>query len=127
MLGTQEFGELGAIDSNAIGGGGSLLNQTGSNLEVLMAGHQNMAASSRDDGRHRRDPSLGEHPADARAGCGSPTGFGSRAKGRDYVTHPDPIKSLDVGEVVVIEPRRRRAAVVRVFDPDRLQRRGLEC
>jgi hypothetical protein len=43
------------------------------------------------------------------------------------VIHPDTIKSLDVGEVVVIEPRRRRAAVVRVFHPDQLRRRGVEC
>jgi hypothetical protein len=55
------------------------------------------------------------------------TGLGSRSRGREYVIHPDTIKSLDVGEVVVIEPRRRRAAVVRVFHPDQLRRRGVEC
>ena len=41
--------------------------------------------------------------------------------------HPDTIKSLGVGEVVVVEPPRRRAVVVRVFHPDLLRRRGVEC
>ena len=34
-------------------------------------------------------------------------GLGSRSRGREYVIHPDTIKGLDVGEVAVIEPRRR--------------------
>jgi hypothetical protein len=55
------------------------------------------------------------------------TGLGSRSRGREYVVHPDTIKRLDVGEFVVIEPRLGRAVIVRVFHPDELRRRGVEC
>jgi hypothetical protein len=55
------------------------------------------------------------------------TGLGSRSRGREYRIHPDTIKSLDVAEFAVVEPRRGRAVVVRVFHPDELRRRGVEC
>jgi hypothetical protein len=55
------------------------------------------------------------------------TGLGSRSRGREYVVHPDRIKSLGVGEVVVVEPPRGRTVIVRVFHPDLLRRRGVEC
>ena len=55
------------------------------------------------------------------------TGVGSRSRGREYVVHPDTIKSLDVGEAAIIEPPRRQAAIVRVFHPDELRRHGVEC
>jgi conjugal transfer pilus assembly protein TraD len=55
------------------------------------------------------------------------TGMGSRSRGREYMIHPDTIKSLDVGEAAIIEPRGGRAAVVRVFHPDELRRRRVEC
>jgi hypothetical protein len=41
--------------------------------------------------------------------------------------HPDTIKRLDVGEFAVIEPRLGRAVIVRVFHPDELRRRGVQC
>jgi fido (protein-threonine AMPylation protein) len=128
VLGTQELGELGSIDPNAVGGGGSLLNQTGGNLEVLMAGRQNMPASAEmivaiAGTRGAWITTQQTHTPAA----GLLTGLGSRSRGREYVIHPDTIKSLDVGELVVIEPRRRRAAVVRVFHPNQLRRRGVEC
>jgi hypothetical protein len=128
VLGTQELGELGSIDPNAVGGGGSLLNQTGGNLEVLMAGRQNMPASAEMIAAiaGTRGAWITTQQTHTPA-AGLLTGLGSRSRGREYVIHPDTIKSLDVGEVVVIEPRRRRAAVVRVFHPDQLRRRGVEC
>jgi hypothetical protein len=55
------------------------------------------------------------------------TGLCSRSRGREYVVHPDTIKSLNVGEFVVIEPRLGRALIVRVFHPDELRRHGVEC
>ena len=128
VLGSQELGELGSIDPNAVGGGGSLLNQTGGNIEVLMAGRQNMPASAEMIAAiaGTRGAWITTQQTHTPA-AGLLTGLGSRSRGREYVIHPDTIKSLDVGEVVVIEPRRRRAAVVRVFHPDQLRRRGVEC
>ncbi len=128
VLGTQEFGELESIDSNAAGGGGSVLNQTGGNLEVLLAGRQNMPASAETIAAiaGTRGAWITTQQTHTPA-AGLLTGLGSRSRGREYVIHPDTIKSLDVGEVAVIEPRRRRAAVVRVFHPDQLRRRGVEC
>jgi hypothetical protein len=128
VLGTQEFGELESIDSNAVGGGGSVLNQTGGNLEVLLAGRQNMPDSAETIASiaGTRGAWITTQQTHTPA-AGLLTGLGSRSRGREYVIHPDTIKSLDVGEVAVIEPRRRRAAVVRVFHPDQLRRRGVEC
>jgi hypothetical protein len=128
VLGTQELGELESIDANAVGGGGSLLNKTGGNLEVLMAGRQNMPASAEMIAAiaGTRGAWITTQQTHTPA-AGLLTGLGSRSRGREYVIHPDTIKGLDVGEVAVIEPRRRRAAVVRVFHPDQLRRRGVEC
>ncbi len=128
VLGTQELGELESIDANAVGGGGSVLNQTAGNLEVLIAGRQNLPDSAEMIAAiaGTRGAWITTQQTHTPA-AGLLTGLGSRSRGREYVIHPDTIKGLDVGEVAVIEPRLRRAAVVRVFHPDQLRRRGVEC
>jgi TraM recognition site of TraD and TraG/Type IV secretion-system coupling protein DNA-binding domain len=128
VLGTQELGELESIDANAFGGGGSVLNQTAGNLEVLIAGRQNLPDSAEMIAAiaGTRGAWITTQQTHTPA-AGLLTGLGSRSRGREYVIHPDTIKGLDVGEVAVIEPRLRRAAVVRVFHPDELRRRGVEC
>ena len=128
VLGTQELGELESIDANAVGGGGSVLNQTVGNLEILLAGRQNLPDSAEMIAAiaGTRGAWITTQQTHTPA-AGILTGLGSRSRGREYVIHPDTIKGLDVGEVAVIEPRLRRAAVVRVFHPDQLRRRGVEC
>jgi len=128
VLGTQELGELESIDANAVGGGGSVLNQTAGNLEVLIAGRQNLPDSAEMIAAiaGTRGAWITTQQTHTPA-AGLLTGLGSRSRGREYVIHPDTIKGLDVGEVAVIEPRLRRAAVVRVFHPDQLRRHGVEC
>jgi hypothetical protein len=93
-----------------------------------MAGRQNMLASAEMIAAIAGTRGAWITTQQTRApAAGLLTGLGSRSRGREYVIHPDAIKSLDIGEFAVIEPRRRRAVVVRVFHPDELRRRGVEC
>ncbi len=128
LLGTQEAGDLELAGVNALGGGSGIQNQVGGNIEVLICGRQNMPDSAE----------LVAQIAGTRGawittdqtggpGAGLRTGLGSRTRGREYAIHPDDIKSLGVGEFAVIEPPKQRAVIVRVFHPDELRRRGVEC
>jgi type IV secretory pathway TraG/TraD family ATPase VirD4 len=128
LLGTQEVADLGPNDTNARGGGDGILAQVVGNIEVLLCGRQNMPASAELVAAiaGTRGAWITTQQTHAPA-AGLLTGLGSRSRGREYVVHPDTIKSLDVGEFVVIEPRRGRAVIVRVFHPDELRRHGVEC
>jgi type IV secretory pathway TraG/TraD family ATPase VirD4 len=128
LLGTQEVADLGPNDTNVLGGGGGILAQVGGNIEVLLCGRQNMPASAELVAAiaGTRGAWITTQQTHAPA-AGLLTGLGSRSRGREYVVHPDTIKSLDVGEFVVIEPRVGRAVIVRVFHPDELRRHGVEC
>jgi len=128
LLGTQEVADLGPNDANALGGGGGILAQVAGNIEVLLCGRQNMPASAELVAAiaGTRGAWITTQQTHAPA-AGLLTGLGSRSRGREYVVHPDTIKSLDVGEFVVIEPRLGRATIVGVFHPDELRRRGVEC
>lgn len=128
LLGTQEVADLGSVDTNVAGGGGGILAQVAGNIEVLLCGRQNIPASAEFVAAiaGTRGAWITTQQTHAPAG-GLLTGLGSRSRGREYVIHPDTIKSLDVGELVVIEPRCRRAVIVRVFHPDELRRRGVAC
>src|SRR5205807_3540888 len=126
--GTQEMSDLKSAGLIAVRGGDGILSQVMGNLDVLIAHRQNMPDSAELIAgiAGTRGAWITTQQTHAPA-AGLLTGMGSRSRGREYVIHPDTIKSLDVGEIVVIEPRRRRAAVVRVFHPDQLRRRGVEC
>jgi type IV secretory pathway TraG/TraD family ATPase VirD4 len=128
LLGTQEVADLGPVDTNVTGGGGGILAQVAGNIEVLLCGRQNMPASAELVAAiaGTRGAWITTQQTHAPA-AGLLTGLGSRSRGREYVIHPDTIKSLDVGEFVVVEPRCRRAVIVRVFHPDELRRRGVAC
>lgn len=128
VLGTQDLGDLGVIESDAVGLGGSILSRTGSNIEVLMAGRQTMPESAEMIAAiaGTRGAWITTQQTHAPV-AGLLTGLGSRSRGREYVVHPDRIKSLGVGEVVVVEPPRGRTVIVRVLHPDLLRRRGVEC
>ncbi len=128
LLGTQEVADLGPNDMNALGRGGGILAQVAGNIEVLLCGRQNMPASAELVAAiaGTRGAWITTQQTHAPA-AGLLTGLGSRSRGREYVVHPDTIKSLDVGEFVVIEPRLGRAVTVRVFHPDELRRHGVEC
>ena len=128
LLGTQDVADLGPNDMNALGGGGGILAQVAGNTEVLLCGRQNMPASAELVAAiaGTRGAWITTQQTHAPA-AGLLTGLGSRSRGREYVVHPDTIKSLDVGEFVVIEPRLRRAVTVRIFHPDELRRNGVEC
>jgi hypothetical protein len=128
LLGTQEAGDLGAADQNALGGGGGIRNQVGGNIEVLICGRQNMPDSAElvAEIAGTRGAWITTQQTNGSA-AGLMTGLGSRTRGREYAIHPDTIKSLGVGEFAVIEPPRRRAVIARVFHPDELRRRGVEC
>jgi type IV secretory pathway TraG/TraD family ATPase VirD4 len=128
LLGTQEVADLGPNDTNVLGGGGGILAQVAGNIEVLLCGRQNMPASAELVAAigGTRGAWITTEQTHAPA-AGLLTGLGSRSRGREYVVHPDTIKRLDVGEFVVIEPRLGRAVIVRVFHPDELRRRGVEC
>ena len=80
------------------------------NIEVLLCGRQNMPASAELVAAiaGTRGAWITTQQTHAPA-AGLLTGLGSRSRGREYVIHPDTIKSLDVGEFVVIEPRLGRA------------------
>ena len=128
LLGTQEVADLGSADTNVPGGGGGILAQIAGNIEVLLCGRQNMPASAELVAAIGGTRGAWITTQQTRApAAGLLTGLGSRSRGREFVIHPDTIKSLDVGEFAVIEPRRRRAVVVRVFHPNELRRRGVEC
>ena len=106
--GTQEAGRSRIADTNVAGGGGGILAQIAGNLEVLLCGRQNMPASAELVAAiaGTRGAWITTQQTHAPA-AGLLTGLGSRSRGREYVIHPDTIKSLDVGEFVVIEPRLR--------------------
>ena len=105
-----------------------MLPQIAGNIEVLLCGRQNMPASAElvaaIAGTRGAWITTQQTHAPAAALL---TGLGSRSRGREYAIHPDTIKSLDVAEFAVIEPRRQRAVVVRVFHPNELRRRGIAC
>lgn len=128
LLGTQEAADLGPVGTNAAGGGEGILAQVAGNIEVLLCGRQNMPASAELAAAiaGTRGAWITTQQTHAPA-AGLLTGLGSRSRGREYVIHPDTIKSLDVGEFAVIEPRLGRAVIVRVFHPDELRRRGVAC
>jgi hypothetical protein len=127
-VGTQEVADLGSADPNLPGGRGGILAQIAGNIEVLLCGRQNMPASAELVAAIAGTRGAWITTQQTRApAAGLLTGLGSRSRGREYVIHPDTIKSLDVGEFAIIEPRRRRAVVVRVFHPDELRQRGVEC
>ena len=128
LLGTQEVADLGPNDTNVLGGGGGILAQVAGNIEVLLCGRQNMPSSAELVAAiaGTRGAWITTQQTHAPA-AGLLTGLGSRSRGREYVVHPDTIKSLDVGEFVVIEPRLGRAVIVHVFHPDELRRHGVEC
>ena len=128
LVGTQEVADLGSADTDVPGGGGGILPKIAGNIEVLLCGRQNIPASAELVAEIAGTRGAWITTQQTRApAAGLLTGLGSRSRGREYVIHPDTIKSLDVGEFAVIEPRRRRAVVVRVFHPDELHRRGVEC
>ncbi len=128
LVGTQEVADLGSAETDLPARGGGMLPQIAGNIEVLLCGRQNMPASaelvSAIAGTRGAWITTQQTLAPA---AGLLTGLGSRSRGREYVIHPDTIKSLDVAEFAVIEPRRRRAVVVRVFHPAELRKRGVEC
>jgi type IV secretory pathway TraG/TraD family ATPase VirD4 len=128
LLGTQEVADLGTVDTNLPGACGGILAQVAGNIEVLLCGRQNMPASAELVAAiaGTRGAWITTQQTHAPA-AGLLTGLGSRSRGREYVVHPDTIKTLDVGEFVVIEPRLGRAVIVRVFHPDELRRHGVEC
>lgn len=128
LLGSQEAADLGSTNGNAVGNGRGVLDQVAGNIEVLLSGRQNMPASAElvaaiAGTRGAWITTQQTHTTPA----GLLTGMGSRSRGREYVIHPDTIKGLGVGEVAVIEPMSHRALIVRVFHPDELRRRGVEC
>jgi hypothetical protein len=53
-------------------------------------------------------------------GAGLHTGLGSRNRVREYMIHPDAIKSLGIGMAAVIVPRLRRATIARILHPSEL-------
>jgi hypothetical protein len=128
LVGTQEVADLGSAETDVPGRGGGMLPQIAGNIEVLLCGRQNMPASaelvSAIAGTRGAWITTQQTLASA---AGLLTGLGSRSRGREYVIHPDMIKSLDVAEFAVIEPRRGRAVVVHMFHPDELRQRGVEC
>ena len=128
LVGTQEVADLGPADTDMPDGRGGMLPQIAGNIEVLLCGRQNMPASAELVAAIAGTRGAWITTQQTRA-PGGPllTGLGSRSRGREYVIHPDTIKSLDVAEFAVIEPRRGRAVVVSVFHPDELRRRGVEC
>ncbi len=128
VLGTQDLGDLGAIESDAMALGGSILSRTGSNIEVLLAGRQTMPESAEMIAAIAGTRGVWITTQQTHAPvAGLLTGLGSRSRGREYKVHPDRIKSLRVGEVVVTEPPKGRTVIVRVFHPDLLRRRGVQC
>jgi hypothetical protein len=128
LVGTQEVADLGSAEPDVSGAGGGMLPQIAGNIEVLLCGRQNMPASAELVAAiaGTRGAWITTQQTLAPA-AGLLTGLGSRSRGREYRIHPDTIKSLDVAEFAVIEPRRGRAVVVRAFHPDELRRRGVEC
>jgi len=128
LLGTQEAGDLGLADLNALGGGSGFKNQVGGNIEGLICGRQNMPDSAELVAQiaGTRGAWITTQQTNGPA-ARLTTGLGSRTRGREYAIHPDDIKSLGVGEFAVIEPPKQRAVIVRVFHPDELRRRGVEC
>lgn len=104
-----------------------MLNRTGSNIEVLMAGRQTMPASAEMIAAIAGTRGVWITTQQTHAPvAGLLTGLGSRSRGREYKVHPDRIKSLRVGEVVVTEPPKGRTVIVCVFHPDLLRRRGVQ-
>lgn len=128
LLDSQELADLGSTDGNGLGGRGGILDQVAGNIEVLISHRQNMPASAEMIASiaGTRGAWITTQQTHSPA-AGLLTGLGSRSRGREYVIHPDTIKSLDVGEAAIIEPRLRRAVVVRVLHPDQLRRRGVAC
>jgi hypothetical protein len=128
LVGTQEVADLGSAETEMPGRSGGMLPQIAGNIEVLLCGRQNMPASAElvSAIAGTRGAWITTQQTSGPA-AGMLTGLGSRSRGREYVIHPDTIKSLDVADFAVIEPRRGRAVVVRVFHPDELRRRGVEC
>jgi hypothetical protein len=128
VVGTQEVADLGSAEADVPGRDGGMPPQIAGNIEVLLCGRQNMPASAELVAAiaGTRGAWITTQQTLAPA-AGLLTGLGSRSRGREYRIHPDTIKSLDVAEFAVIEPRRQRAVVVRVFHPDELRRRGVEC
>ena len=128
LLGTQEMSDLKSAGLIAVRGGDGILNQVTGNLDVLIAHRQNMPNSAELIAgiAGTRGAWITTQQTHAPA-AGLLTGMGSRSRGREYVIHPDTIKSLDIGEAAIIEPRGQRAAIVRVFHPDELRRHGVEC
>lgn len=128
LLGTQEMSDLKSAGLIAVRGGDGILNQVTGNLDVLIAHRQNMPESAELIAgiAGTRGAWITTQQTHAPA-AGLLTGMGSRSRGREYVIHPDAIKSLGTGEAAIIEPAGQRAAIVRIFHPDELRRHGVEC
>ena len=128
LLGTQEVADLGSSDTNVLGAGRRDAGPDGREhrgAPMRPTEHARLGGAGGRDRRHTW--SMDHHPADARSGRRSADRIGLTIA-RPGVRHPSGHDQ---------EPRRRRVRghrtspragrVVRVFHPDELRRRGVEC
>jgi type IV secretory pathway TraG/TraD family ATPase VirD4 len=125
LLGTQELVDLSSVLLDGLRAGAGILDQVLGNIEVLIALRQNVPASAEMISAiaGTRGAWITTQQTNSEV-AGLRTGLGTRVRGREYAIHPDEIKSLDVGEAAVIEPRLRRAAIVHILHPGVLRRNG---
>ena len=116
LLATQELADLGAAPGGPSSAGSSaVLEQVLGNLACLIAHRQGVPASSEliasiggTRGAWQTSQTVDGHAATAR---------GSRTRGREYLVHPDQIRTLATGTAAVIVAGSGRANVARIFHP----------
>jgi conjugal transfer pilus assembly protein TraD len=124
VLGTQEAADLSSVQRNGGVPGAGILDQVLGNIEVLVAHRQNVPESAELVAAIAGTRGAWVTTEQTGGGYGGfRTGLGSRTRGREYAVHPDEIKCLDVGEAVVIVPRRRLAKVARIIHPSEISKR----
>ncbi|MEA2297663.1 MAG: conjugal transfer pilus assembly protein TraD [Solirubrobacteraceae bacterium] len=116
LLATQELADLGSgARRPSPAGSGALLEQVLGNVATVIAHRQGVPESAEliaSIGASRpvwlSTQSVEGHAATAK---------GSRSRGREFLIHPDEIKSLATGTAAVIVPDTGRATLARIFHP----------
>lgn len=126
LVGTQEAADLKSV--RVAGAELSIFEQVAGNIEALISFRQNLPESAEMVAAIAGTRGAWITTYQTAGGIGAlQTGLRSRTRGREYAIHPDEVKSLDVGEAVVIVPRRRLAKIARTLHPDRVERRDGRC
>ena len=120
VLGTQELADLEAV--LGAGSSGGIRDRVLGNLDVFVSHRQVVPDSAELVAAiaGTRGAWITTHQTGDGIGA-TPTGLGSRTRGREYRIHPDEIKRLGVGEAAVIVPRLDVATITRIFRPSQLQ------